>query len=229
VIDPTILDEVVDANLALAAAGQSDLIWGHVSLRSPRADGLLMKAAGWGFEEITPERIVLVSPTGDVLEGSGPRHIEFHIHAAILDARPEVMAVVHTHSEPAATFASLDVPLRALSHDAAPFLEPELPRFTRSGDLIRTREMGEHLAVALGSANGILIPGHGLVTVGTSLARAVMHAATLDRACRLQLAAMAAGGPARWCPPDEVVSKQGMWNSGQLEAGYAYLVRKGRR
>jgi ribulose-5-phosphate 4-epimerase/fuculose-1-phosphate aldolase len=227
-MDKSLVADVVDANLALAAADQGDLVWGHVSLRQPD-NSVLMKAAGWGFDEITPERILHVSRDGQVLGGDGPRHIEYPIHTEILAARPDATAVVHTHAVAAASFASLDLPLRPLSHDAAPFVHPDVPRFTRSGDLIRTAELGADLAAVLGDANGVLIPGHGLVTVGETLAAAVMHAQMLDRACRVQLSAIAAGGPARWSSEEEAESKKSWWRQGQIDAGYAYLVRQGRR
>lgn len=226
-IEKELFEQVADANHALAAAGQSDLVWGHVALRSPDRRGVLMKASGLGFEEIDPDNVLLVSPDGDVLEGSGSRHIEFYIHTEIMRARPDVQAVVHTHSIHAAAFASLEVPLRPLTHDAIPFLYPDIPRFNLSGNLIATPELGASLADALGEANGLLIPGHGLVTVGDSLSTAVMHAALLDRACRVQLEAIAAGGPARWSNDEEVAHKQAnLWTSKQLQAGYDYLIRR---
>jgi L-ribulose-5-phosphate 4-epimerase len=230
VIEPGLRRAVVDANRALAAAGQSDLVWGHVALRAPDDRGVIMKASGFGFEEVGDEQIVLVDPQGRVLEGSGRRHLEFFIHTEILRARPDVHAVVHTHSEPAAAFASLDVPLRPLTHDAVPFLTPDIPRFLHSGNLIASSELGALLARELGNAAGILIPGHGMVTVGDSLPVAVMRAALLDRACRVQLQALAAGGPRRWSSDDEVAAKQaGLWTDAQLHAGYDYLVRAAAR
>jgi L-fuculose-phosphate aldolase len=105
-------------------------------------------------------------------------------------------------------------------------LDPDIPRFLRTGDLIATAELGSALAETLGEANGILIPGHGMVVVGGSLPSAVMHAALLDRACRVQLDALAAGGPARWSDAQEVAHKRDyLWTPRQLQAGYDYLVR----
>ncbi|WP_224390003.1 class II aldolase/adducin family protein [Pseudonocardia sp. ICBG1293] len=180
------------------------------------------------MEEITPEKVILIADDGTVLEGSGRRHIEFHIHAALLRARQDVTATVHTHADAATAFAALDEPLRPLSHDAIPFLDPDVVRFTRTGDLIATSELGDALAETIGDANGCLIPGHGMVTVGTDLPTAVMHAALLDRACRIQLQAAAAGGPARWSSDSEVQDKRrGLWTPQQLDAGYDYLVRAG--
>ncbi|WP_432828019.1 class II aldolase/adducin family protein [Dactylosporangium sp. CA-092794] len=219
--------DVADAHQALAVAGQTDMVWGHASLRDPQGRGVWMKAAGWGFEEITAERVILVSPGGDVVEGDGRRHIEYPIHTQLMAARPDVAAVVHGHAPATAVFASLDVPLRALSHDAVPFLDPDIPRFTESGDLIRDDRLGAALAAAVGSAAGALIPGHGFVVAGPSLAVAVMRAVLLERACGNHLAALSAGGPARWSDESEVASKrESVWSPGQYQAGYDYLLRR---
>ena len=59
------------ANRALGASGQSDMVWGHASIRDPDGRGAWMKAAGWSFEEVTDARVALVSPEGEVLAGAG--------------------------------------------------------------------------------------------------------------------------------------------------------------
>lgn len=222
-----VIGQVVLANNVLAVAGQSDLVWGHVSVRDPAGRGVWMKASGWGFEEITSERVVLVSPDGEVLHGAGPRHIEYPIHTEVLAARADLGCVVHTHAAAATEFASLDVELRAISHAGVEFALAGLPRFTRSGALIRSTDLGRALAETIGDAPGCLIPQHGLVTVGTDPAAAVMRAMLLDRACAQQLRAMAAGGPALWSDADELRTKQDeVWSPSQLRAGYDYLCRK---
>ena len=83
------------------------------------------------------------------------------------------------------------------------------------------------MAEAVGSANGCLIPGHGLVTVGPNVATTVMHAVLLDRACRVQLRASRGGGPTIWSSEAEVAAKRaGLWSPTQLDAGYRYLLRR---
>lgn len=217
----------VQACQVLAAAGQSDMVWGHAGLRDPDGRGVWMKCSGWGFEEIDESKIVLVTPDGDVLEGTGRRHIEYPIHTEIIARRDDVGAVVHTHSEAANAFAALDVPLRPLSHAGSMFGAEDVPRFTRTGGLIKTRELGEALAGALGQARGVLMPQHGLVTVGKDLPTAVMTAILLDTACRAQLTAMAAGLVARWGSAEDTVAKRAdVWADQQLLAGWNYWVRK---
>jgi ribulose-5-phosphate 4-epimerase/fuculose-1-phosphate aldolase len=219
---------VVQACQALMAGGQSDMVWGHASVRDPGGRGAWMKCSGWGFEEIGEDRVVLVSPQGEVLEGQGRRHIEYPIHTEIMDQRPDAGAVVHTHSDAANAFSALDVPLRPLSHAGSLFSYPDIPRFTRTGGLIKTAGLGRELAKALGAARACLMPQHGLVAVGADLPAAVMTAVLLDRACRTQLTAMAAGTVTRWGTEDDTLAKLAdVWPESQLRAGWEYLVRQG--
>jgi ribulose-5-phosphate 4-epimerase/fuculose-1-phosphate aldolase len=220
----------VQGSRALAAAGQSDMVWGHASVRDPEGRGAWLKSAGWGFEEVDESRIVLVSPDGAVLHGSERRHIEYPIHTEIMARRADVGAVVHTHSDAANAFAALDVPLRPLNHAGSLFCYPDVPRFTLTGRLISTRELGQALADALGVAPACLMPQHGLVATGEDLPAAVMSAVLLDRACRTQLTAMAAGPLTRWGSEEDTVAKRAeVWSDRQLQAGWQYLVRSAGR
>ena len=221
-----IIQAVVDASHALATAGLGDMVWGHASVRDPESRGVWMKASGWGFEEIDSSRVVLVDRAGAVLAGTGRRHLEYSIHTEIVAARKDIGAVVHTHAPALSAFASLEEPLRPISHDAIPFTEPPIPRFTVTGALIDSEQLGRLLAGELGAANGILMPNHGAVTVGQTIDAAVMHAVLLERACRTALLALAAGGPRTWSDDKEAAHKrQQVWNSGQLKAGWDYLIR----
>ncbi len=216
----------VDGCRALTAAGQSDMVWGHPGVRDPDGRGVWMKCSGWGFEEVDAGRIVLVSPDGEVLAGDGPRHIEYPIHTEIMAARPDVGAVVHTHSASANAFSALDVPLVPLDHAGSLFCYPEIPRFTQTGGLIKDRSLGAALAGTLGDAVACLLPQHGIVAAGPDMPAAIMTAVLLDRACRTQLTAMAAGPVRRWGDERDTVAKRAdVWSAKQLLAGYEYLLR----
>ena len=222
--------EVAEASRALAAAGLTDMVWGHAAIRDPDGRGVWLKASGWGFEEITADRVVLVSPDGEVLSGEGKRHIEYPIHTEIMRRRPEIGCTVHTHAPALSAFASLDVPVLPISHDGVLFCDPPVPRFTRTGALIATAELGAALAETLGGTSACLMPNHGAVTAGPDVATAVMHAVLLERACRTQLLALSAGQPRTWSDPAEAALKrEQVWNPGQVHAGYRYLVRKADR
>jgi ribulose-5-phosphate 4-epimerase/fuculose-1-phosphate aldolase len=224
------IDEVVRASRALAAAGLTDMVWGHAAIRDPDGRGVWMKAAGWGFEETEAERVVLISPDGEVLSGTGSRHIEYPIHIEIMRQRPDVNCTVHTHAPALSAFACLDTPLLPISHDGVLFCDPPLLRFTRTGALINTAELGAALAGALDDAPVCLMPSHGAVTAGPDAPTAVMYAVLLERACRTQLMALAAGEPKIWSDPAEAeLKREQVWNPGQRQAGWQYLLRTAER
>jgi ribulose-5-phosphate 4-epimerase/fuculose-1-phosphate aldolase len=211
----------------LASAGHTDMIWGHASARDPAGRGAWMKASGWGLEETTPERVILIDDAGSVREGNGQCHAEYPIHTEIFRTRLDVGAVVHTHPTYSIAFMSTNRPLRPISHDGTWLTPPELPRFTETGNLIRTPELGARLAACLGDRHAVLIPNHGIVTVGPDIPYAVMTAVLLERSCRLQLLADAAGGIATWSNDEEAVSKRAVcWSDSQIHGGWAYLCRR---
>ena len=186
-----------------------------------------MKASGWAFEEVDASRVVLVDSAGSVLSGQGKRHVEFPIHTEIMAARTDVGCVVHTHAAAVNAFASLERDLHPISHDGVPFAYPQIPRFTETGALICTPELGRSLAKTLGEANAILIPNHGAVTVGADAPTAVMLSVLLESACRTELLAAAAGGPRIWSDEQETRFKRDQaWNHTQFDAGWQYLVRR---
>jgi ribulose-5-phosphate 4-epimerase/fuculose-1-phosphate aldolase len=225
-----LIETTVRASHVLAAAGLTDMVWGHAAIRDPRDRGVWMKAAGWGFEEIDADRVLLVSPDGAVLEGTGKRHIEYPIHTEVMRLRPDAGCTVHTHAPALSAFASLDTPLLPISHDGVPFCDPQLPRFTQTGALIANAGLGAALARTLGDANACLMPSHGAVTVGPDAETAVMYAVLLERACRTQLMAMAAGCPKIWSDPAEAeLKREQVWNANQRRAGWDYLLRVAER
>ena len=203
----------------LGVADQGDLIWGHVSARDPEGRGVWMKAAGLGFEEVGPDDVLLVSWNGEVLDGEGRRHAEYPIHTEVMRARPDVGSVIHTHSPAAVALAAVGVPLRPISHEANLFVPPDLARFTGSGDLILTAELGELVATTLADRNACMLVNHGVVIAGPDVQTATVTAYLLDRACRMQLTAMAAGGWAIWSPPEESLAKREHCYSGEMLRG----------
>jgi ribulose-5-phosphate 4-epimerase/fuculose-1-phosphate aldolase len=211
----------------LGAEQQGDLVWGHVSARDPDGRGVWMKAATLGFEEITPEDVLLVDRDGAVLEGDRRRHAEYPIHTELVAAAPAVGAVVHTHAPAAVAFAALEGPLRPISHEGTLFVPPDIARFTKTGDLILTPALGADVAAAIGDRNALLLVNHGIVTAGPDVPTAVMTAVLLDRACRMQLSAMAAGELRRWSDDEEALAKRAhCYGPDLLRQAWDYLARR---
>jgi len=208
----------------LALEEQGDFVWGHVSARDPDGRGVWMKASGLGLDEIGPEQVILVSWEGDVLEGDGGRHLEYPIHTELMRARSDVQAVVHTHAPWSVAFAATEESLRPLSHDGTLFVPPDVARFTRTGDLIVTAELGAALAETVGDRSVALMVHHGIVACGADLPTAVFNAVFLERACRTNMRALAAGGPKTWSSDEEALAKRGHVYSPQ--AAWNYFARR---
>jgi L-fuculose-phosphate aldolase len=206
---------------------QGDLVWGHVSARDPEGRGVWMKASTFGFDEITPGHVILVSWDGEVLEGEHRRHIEYPIHTRLMAAREDVQAVVHTHAPWSVAFASTQQPLRPISHEPTLFVPPDVARFTKTGDLIMTDELGGDLAATVGDRNAALMVNHGIVTCGVDIPTAVITAVLLERACRTNLRAYAGGGPQTWSSDEESLAKRGHCYPPQLlRQAWDYLSRR---
>ncbi|HLW96268.1 MAG TPA: class II aldolase/adducin family protein [Solirubrobacteraceae bacterium] len=222
----TLREEVALGCRVLEGEGQGDLVWGHVSARDPLGRGIWMKASSFGFGEVGADQVILVSFDGEVLEGDYPRHAEYPIHTELMRARADVGCVVHTHAPWSVAFASTQAPLRPLSHEPTLFVPPDVARFTLTGDLILTRELGEALAATVGERNAALMVHHGIVACGKDVPSAVMAAVLLERACRANIRSLAGGGPATWSSDEEALAKRDhCYGPAQLRSAWEFLVR----
>jgi L-ribulose-5-phosphate 4-epimerase len=211
----------------LALEDQGDFVWGHVSARDPDGRGVWMKASTLGLDEIGPENVILVSWDGDVLEGDGRRHAEYPIHTELMRARPDVGSVVHTHAPWAVAFASTGEPLRPISHEGTLFVPPGPARFTKTGDLILTPELGRDVAATVADRSAAFMVHHGIVTCGADVVSAVMAAVLLERACRAQIRAVAGGGPKTWSSDEEALAKrEHCYPPALLRQAWDYLTRR---
>ncbi len=211
----------------LGANGHDDYVWGHVSARDPGGRGIWMKASTFGFDEITAEHVVLVSFDGDVLAGDHPRHIEWPIHTEVMRARPDVSSVVHSHPPHSIALGASGQPLLAVSHAATMFVPPDVPRYTRTAELIVSSPMGHEVAETIGDRPACLLVNHGIVTAGAGVREAVVRAVLLERAAHQQMLTAAFGGVERSSPYDEALRKRAtVWSEAQVGAMWAYLERR---
>ncbi|MBA2287787.1 MAG: class II aldolase/adducin family protein [Ktedonobacteraceae bacterium] len=204
----TLRRELAYACRILAANGQNDTVYGHVTYREAGAKTFWMKPSALGLDEITPETLIRVDLDGNVVEGDLPRHVEFPIHAEIFRARPTITSVVHTHPLYSIAFAATGQPLHAVSHEGAQFTPPDVPRFTRTSDLITTRELGEAVASTIGDSIACYLVNHGIVVAGETIDKAVISAINLERASQVQLLASASGQSFSWTLDEHIAGKR---------------------
>jgi ribulose-5-phosphate 4-epimerase/fuculose-1-phosphate aldolase len=102
-----------------------------------------------------------------------------------------------------------------------------VPRYTRTGELIVSAEMGADVALSLAAQHACLLVNHGIVTAGAGVRDAVIRAVLLENAARQQMLTEALGGASRSSPDDEALRKRAtVWSESQVAAMWAYLVRR---
>jgi ribulose-5-phosphate 4-epimerase/fuculose-1-phosphate aldolase len=196
--DPALVDRLVLANRILYHQGVVDA-FGHVSVRQERSSDRFLLARNMAPGLVGREDILTFDLDGGALDAHGRRvYLERFIHAEIYRARPDVQAVVHSHSPSVIPFGATNQPLRPIFHMSG-FLGEGAALFEIrdvAGDtdmLIGSGPLGVALAKSLGERSIVLMRGHGSTAVGSSLEQAVYRAIYAEINARLQLQAVALG------------------------------------
>jgi ribulose-5-phosphate 4-epimerase/fuculose-1-phosphate aldolase len=203
-----LIDDIVTGSRVLADFGVLDG-FGHVSVRDPNNPDHFLMARSLAPALVTADDIMEFDLDGNAIDARGRSlFLERFIHSEIYRARPDVMAVVHTHSPGVIPFSISQVPLRAVFHNAA-FLAVGAPvwdirkDFGESDMLVRNGAIGKSLALTLGDRPVVLMRGHGDVAVGPSVKMAVFRAYYTDVDAKLQSQALALGGEVNYLTPGE--------------------------
>jgi HCOMODA/2-hydroxy-3-carboxy-muconic semialdehyde decarboxylase len=193
-----LVDRLVYANRILYDQGIVDGL-GHVSVRHPDQDGVFLLSCNRAPGLVKRQDIVCYDLDGNAVSETTERpYLERFIHSEIYRARPDVVAVVHSHSPSVIPFAITHNPLKPVFHMSG-FLGSGSAHFEireaagNSDMLIRSAYLGEALAKSLGKHNCVLMRGHGSTVVGTSLEQVVYRAIYAEVNAKLQLAANGLG------------------------------------
>ncbi len=199
--DPALIEDLVAANRILFDQGVVDG-FGHVSVRHDKNPSRYLLARSMAPALVTTDDIleydlesVPVDPRGRI------SYLERFIHGEIYKLRPDVHAVVHSHSPGVLPFADTKVTLKPMNHIAG-FLGENTPVFEirdtagpASDMLIRNAALGHALAVTLGPNSVALMRGHGSVTAAQSLHHVVFRAVYTEVNARVQSEALKLGQP----------------------------------
>ena len=207
-VDSAAIEDLVAANRILADQGVLDG-YGHVTIRHPGAPDRYFLSRSKAPAIITAADIMEYDLDSNPVDQAGRlMYIERFIHGEIYKARPDVAAIVHSHSPTVIPFSVSKVKLKAICHMSA-FLKQDVPVFEiRDCDgmtdlLIRNEKHGSALARSLGAANVALMRGHGNICVGPNVMTAVYRAIYTEVNARLQAQAIALGGPIEFLTPEE--------------------------
>jgi len=196
--DPALVEKLAIANRILYDQGVVDG-FGHVSVRHDASPAHFLLSCNRAPGLVRPEDILTYDLNGDLAVTSDKRsYLERFIHSEIYKARPDVVAVVHSHSQSVIPFGATGQRLRPIFHMSG-FLGSGSSLFEirdaggNTDLLIRDSGLGKALAESLGRHNCVLMRGHGSTTVAPSLELAVYRAIYAEVNAKLQLQAAALG------------------------------------
>src|SRR3954454_19516745 len=220
-VDPALIGDLVAASRILALYGVLDA-WGHVSMRHPNNPDRYLMSCARAAGLVTAGDIMEFDINSDPVDPKGRRmFLERYIHGEAFRARPDVNAVVHSHSPTVIPFTVTDEPLRAVSHIAS-FLAKGCPCFEirdvglTQGLLVTNNKQGAALAKVLGNRPVALMRGHGNLVVASDIPRAV-HRALYTEVNAQQLAiALSFRRPIKYVQPDEQQEPQRLGDSWEV-------------
>lgn len=173
----------------------TDHIYTHFSARVPGPDEhFLINAFGLLFDEITASNLVKVDVDGTLIDdplGLGINQAGYVIHSAIHRARPDLKAVLHTHTRDGAAVSAQRGGLLPLSQHALAYYS-RVVYHDYEGVALDLDEQ-QRLVANLGDSNILILRNHGLLTGGVSVEHAFRELHGLERACNIQVAAQAGG------------------------------------
>jgi L-fuculose-phosphate aldolase len=186
-------EDLVNTARRMLRAGLVTGTSGNVSAREPGAGFFLVTPSGVDYETMAPEDLVAVGLDGQPLGAGLKPSVDTPIHLAVYRLRPDVGGFIHTHSPHAAAFSTLHRAVPPLVTESAGYLggpvrvlgyvPPAMP------------DTGEQVAAGLGGDRAVLLPNHGVVAVGESLAKAFAAASAVEESARIAFLAAQLGEP----------------------------------
>ena len=143
------------------------------------------------YDEMVLDDLVVVDLDGQVVEGDKGPTSEKALHLACYRAYPEVGGVIHSHAVYATMFAVARQPIPAVVEEVAVYIGGDIPvcEYTMTG----TDELGDEVASKLGDRAATLLANHGMVTVGSTLGKALHAARLVERTAQIVFGAQLLG------------------------------------
>lgn len=183
---------VIETALAMSRTGLSPGRSGNVSCRWK--DGMLITPSGMAYEETDLRDIVFVDGVEQVpAKRSRKPSSEWRFHLAAYRARPDIGAVVHTHSLHATVLACAHRPIPAFHYMVAVAGGKDIPLVPY--DTFGTEELAQHVARGLADRNACLMANHGQIAVGADLASALELAHEVETLSAQYAGVLALGEP----------------------------------
>lgn len=185
---------IVDNGLRMLRSGLTVETWGNISMRDPETGLIYLTPSGMPYDTIDRDDVVVMNSDIQVVEGKRKPTIEAGMHIKILNARPEMNAVIHTHPVASQVFALLHQDIPPVIDEAAQLLRGTVKCAAYA--LPGTDELADNVVEALGSeVTAVLMANHGAVCVGADIDAAFKVCTVLEMTSEIYYRALSIGKP----------------------------------
>lgn len=172
--------------------GHDSGLAGQITARAEDKDKYYTQPFGHGFDEMTHSNLLLVDQDLKTVDGKGMPNPANRFHTWVYRARPDVNCIIHTHPVNVSALSMLEVPLHVSHMDMCPLFD-DCAFLEKWPGVPVGNEEGEIISAALGDKRAILLSHHGMLVTGKTVEEACVLALLMERAAKMQLAAMSAG------------------------------------
>jgi L-ribulose-5-phosphate 4-epimerase len=186
-------EQVVQVGLEALTRGIVHGTAGNMSIRDQETGLIAISPSGIPYPSMTPADVVVVNDRGEIVDGSRRPSSETPLHTMVMRARPDVEAIVHTHSHYATVISCIRTYLPPILTETCLVAGPRVP-VTRYG-VTGTADFGESvLEVLTPSSKAVILKNHGLICFATSFDAALGIAEIVEESARVYVHALAANG-----------------------------------
>ncbi len=183
--------EVIETARQMLRCGLVTATWGNVSVRPGTEEILVITPSGMDYAGLGHADMVALDFSGRVLKGERKPSSEYRLHCKIYRERPDVLAIVHTHSVFASAFAAARTPIPVITEELAQINGG--PVKVADYHLPGTPELAQSCTRALGSRSAVLLANHGLVGTAPTLAEALKVCQIVEKTAQITLYAKGLG------------------------------------
>lgn len=185
---------IVDSGLRMLKSGLTVETWGNISVRDTETGLIYLTPSGMAYDGIRPEDVVVMNSAGEIVDGFRKPTIEAGMHVGILNHRPDVNAVVHTHPIYSQVFAAMHRDIPQIIDEAAQLLGG--PCRCAEYALPGSPELAENVIRALGEKRmSCLMANHGAVCVGEDMDMAFRVCTVLEMTAQIYQMVLSIGQP----------------------------------
>ena len=186
-------EQVVEYCLKMSSKKLSTGTSGNISIKNNQNGLIAISPSGMDYYSMKPEDIVILNQDGSIAEGNRKPSSEWRLHIDFYRAKPDIFAIVHTHSIYCTTMACLGLPLKAVHYAIASSGVSEIPVATYQ--TFGTQELSDSAVQASKDSRGVLLQNHGMLACGGDIHEAFSLAENMEFCAEIQWRCMAVGQP----------------------------------